>query len=133
MKKSLHLLVFLLMFSLIVSSQRLITEDFSDGNMPPTGWTIDAHSANWSNVATVNAGGTAPEAKFFYSPSFNDVSRLISPIINTNGYTSLTLSCRHFLDDYSGTAYSLGVATRASGGPWNDAWTVFLLEIWARN
>jgi hypothetical protein len=124
MKKQLHLLIFLLMFSLMVSSQTLVIEDFSGGNMPPAGWTIDAHSANWSNVATTNAGGTSPEARFFYSPSFNDISRLISPVINTDGFTSLTLTFRHFLDDYSGNAYSLGVATRASSGPWNVAWTV---------
>jgi hypothetical protein len=124
MKKQLHLLIFLMMFSLMVSSQTLVNEDFSGGNMPPAGWTIDAHAANWSNVTTQNAGGTAPEARFFYSPSFNEASRLISPEINTNGFTSLTLSFRHFLDDYSGTAYSLGVATRASNGPWNNAWTV---------
>ena len=124
MKKQIHLLVFMLMFSLMVSSQTLITEDFSGGTMPPSGWTIDAHAANWSNVATQNAGGMAPEARFFYSPSFNEASRFISPEISTSGYTSLTLSFRHFLDDYSGSAYSLGVATRAANGPWNNAWTV---------
>lgn len=124
MKKQLHLLVFLLLFSLMVSSQALITEDFSGGTMPPAGWTIDAHAANWSNVTTANAGGSAPEARFFYSPSFNEASRLISPVINTSGHTSLTLSFRHFLDDYSGSAYSIGVATRAAAGPWNIAWSV---------
>ncbi len=124
MKRRLHLLVFLLMFSLAGSSQKLLTEDFSGGSMPPIGWTIDLHSSNWSVVATENAGGTSPEARFYYNPSFNEASRLISPEINTNGYTSLTLSFKHFLDDYSGSGYSLGVATRAANGPWTNVWTV---------
>ena len=124
MKKKLHLAAFLIMFSVMVSAQSLLTEDFSDGTMPPSGWTIDAHSANWYNESTHNAGGTAPEALFYYAPSFVDVSRLISPVLNTEGYTSLTLSFNHFLDDYAGTGYSLGVATRSAGGSWNDVWTV---------
>ena len=125
MKRKLHLAVFLIMFSFMVSAQSLINEDFSGGNMPPSGWTIDAHSANWANVTTVNAGGYSPEARFFYSPSFVALSSLISPVINTEGYNSLTLAFRHFLDDYAGSGYHLGVATRSGGGPWADVWSVY--------
>lgn len=124
MRNKLHILICLLLFSRVLLAQTLIVEDFNANVMPPDGWTIDAHSANWTARPTANAGGSGPEARMFYSPQFNGASRFISPNINTGGYTSLTLSFRHFLDDYSGTGYSLGVATRGSNGPWHDAWTV---------
>jgi len=89
-------------------------------NFPPDGWTADYH---WSGSNTINAGGTVPEAKFSWFPSYV-TSRLISPVINTLGYTSLPLNFKHFVDDYSG-GYTVGVATTSDGGvTWNDVWTV---------
>lgn len=122
--KKLYFLFMLMSISLWISAQTFVSEDFSSGNMPPAGWTIDAHAANWSAGASVNAGGTAPEAVFFYSPEFNAASRLISPSLDLSGYSSVKLMFKHFLDDYDGTGYSLGVATRSAGGSWNTVWSV---------
>jgi hypothetical protein len=122
--KKIYLITLLMMVSLWISAQTFISEDFSAGLMPPAGWTIDAHAANWSADASANAGGVAPEAVFFYSPSFNAATRLISPTIDLTGQTSVKLMFKHFLDDYDGSGYSLGVATRSGGGAWNIAWSV---------
>jgi len=122
--KKIYLITLLMAFSCWLSAQTFISEDFSSGAMPPAGWTIDAHAANWSADASANAGGVAPEAVFFYSPDFNAASRLISPTIDLTGYTSVKLMFKHFLDDYAGSGYSLGVATRSGGGAWNTAWSV---------
>jgi hypothetical protein len=122
--KKIYLLSLLLTISLWISAQTFINEDFSAGIMPPAGWTIDAYAANWSAGASSTAGGIAPEAVFFYNPSFNAASRLISPVIDLTGYTSVKLMFKHFLDDYAGAGYSLGVATRSAGGAWNIAWSV---------
>ena len=122
--KKIYLISILMAFTLWLSAQTFISEDFSAGAMPPAGWTIDAHATNWSADASANAGGAAPEAVFFYNPSFNGASRLISPEIDLTGYASVKLMFKHFLDDYEGAGYVLGIATRSGGGAWTDAWTV---------
>ncbi|MCK4357149.1 MAG: immune inhibitor A, partial [Candidatus Cloacimonetes bacterium] len=90
-------------------------------NFPPDGWTAEP---NWAGYNSSYAGGTPPEARFGWSPSFTGIGRLISPVINTSGYTILPLSFKHFVNDYSG-GYTLGVATTSDGGTtWNDVWTI---------
>jgi len=121
--KKIYLLTLLLAVSCWVSAQTFLYEDFSAGTMPPAGWSIDAHAANWSVESSGNAGGVAPEAQFYYDPSFTAASRLISPTIDMTGYTSVVLMFKHFLDDYAGSAYSIGVATRSDGGAWNIVWS----------
>jgi hypothetical protein len=120
--KKIYLLTLLMAVSCWVSAQTIIYEDFSSGTFPPAGWTIDAHSANWSAQSSANAEGVAPEAVLNYSPTFNGATRLISPPIDMTGYTSVVLSFKHFLDDYSGAAYAIGIATRSGGGAWNISW-----------
>jgi len=101
----------------------LFDQDFSDTSFPPTGWTIDGMSAQWSRSATANAGGTAPEAKLTYTNTNPATTRLISPIVDLTGASSVVFSFNHFLDHY-GAGYSIGVATRSNGGSWNNVWTV---------
>lgn len=122
--KRIYLLSLLLAMSSWLTAQTFLSENFSGGTMPPSGWTIDAHATNWSVETSAKAGGTAPEAGFYYDPSFNGASRLISPYIDLTGYTTVKLMFRHFLDDYAGSGYSLGVATRSGTGTWNTVWTV---------
>lgn len=122
MKKN-YLLVLLMAVSCWISAQTFVSEDFSSGTMPPAGWSIDLNAANWSAEASVNAGGVAPEAQLNWDPQFNGMTRLISPTVDLTGITSIKLMFKHFLDDYAGTGYSIGVATRSGGGAWNDVWT----------
>jgi hypothetical protein len=107
-----------------VSAQTFLSEDFGSGTFPPAGWSIDAQSGNWSAQASSNAGGTAPEARLNWSPQFNTMTRLISPATDMTGHTSATLMFKHYLDDYAGSGYSIGVATRSGGGAWNIAWSL---------
>ena len=55
--KKIYLLTLLMAVSFWLSAQTYVFEDFSSGTFPPAGWTIDAHSANWTAEATANAGG----------------------------------------------------------------------------
>ncbi len=121
MKKIFTLLLFAI--SVSVFSQTYVTEDFSSGTMPPSGWNIDNLSSQWSNSATANAAGIAPEAKFTWKQTI-DVSHLISPIVDLSGQTSVVLRFKHFLDNYGGGAYTIGAATRSGGGDWNTVWEV---------
>jgi len=118
--KKLVLLLFVVPSFLM--AQNYFNIDFS-GTFPPNGWTIDAHATNWSTVSTNNSGGTAPEARFNWSPQFVGDSRLTSPTINTTGNTTVTTEFKYNLDHYGGP-YTFGVATRSGGGAWNTVWSI---------
>jgi hypothetical protein len=119
--KKLLIIALLLIAPAVLNAQVYIDQHFA--TFPPTGWTIDSHSANWHIGASYNAGGAAPEAVFDYDPDFNGTSRLISPYFNLTGITSLKLRFRHSVDHYS-TPYTLGVATRDGHGAWHVVWSV---------
>ncbi|MDK2908817.1 MAG: hypothetical protein PWR20_384 [Bacteroidales bacterium] len=108
---------------LSISAQTLLWEDFSNATMPPAGWSIQGLNAQWSVSGSSLAGGSAPEAKFTYINQTTS-TRLISPVINTTGLTSLKISFRHFYDDYSGAGPKAGVATHSGNGSWTSVWEI---------
>ena len=121
--KTLYAFLFLLVSVSVVTAQTTyLSIDFS-GVFPPAGWTIDAHAGNWGANNSNNAGGTAPEARFNWSPQFVGDSHLISPPIDLTGVTTLKVKFNHNLDHYGGN-YTIGVATRSGGGAWNVVWSV---------
>lgn len=122
--KRIYFALIALFISVGLFSQTYLTEDFSSGMMPPAGWTIDNLAAQWEISETANAGGTAPEAKFNWQQIIS-TSRLISPVTDLTGQTSVVIRFKHYLDNYGGGAYSIGVATRSGGGDWNIVWEQF--------
>ena len=116
------LILSFLLFPFLLMGQTLFNVDFT-GSFPPTGWTIDAHATNWSASSTSNSGGSAPEARFTWTPNWVGDSRLISPEINTTGETVVTSEFKFMLDHYGGP-YTIGVATRSGGGAWNVVWQI---------
>ena len=122
--KKIYAILFLISLSVGLMGQTFLTEDFSSGTMPPGDWTIDNLPAQWSNSATANAGGTSPEAKFTWTNG-NNYSRLVSPVVDLTGYESVALRFKHYLDNYGGGNYSIGVATTSGGGDWNIVWEEF--------
>lgn len=107
-------------FSVTISQVPVqLNEDFS--SFLPVGWTIDG--VNWAQNPTANAGGTAPEARFHWSPSTQGTQRLISPVMNTQGSLTLDMSFQHYLDDFSGNGYSIMVQTTSDNNTWNTAWS----------
>jgi len=121
--KKLLLFAVIICFGLGSSAQTYLLEDFSDGNMPPTGWSIGAYASQWSVESSNNEGEEAPDAMFTWTNG-NATSSLISPEVDLTGLETISLQFNHFLDDYSGSGYTLGVATRSGGGDWNDVWKV---------
>lgn len=122
--KKIFTLFSLLVAALALQSQVVLNENFSNA-FPPEGWSIDAHAANWSASPSSYAGGAAPEAYFFYSPDFNGQSRLISPVIDLTGQSSVLLQFNHYVDHYDGS-YNIGVATRSNGGAWSTVWEILV-------
>lgn len=102
--------------------QVFLTQDFSSGQMPPTGWTIDGVPAQWSAAASAKAGGTAPEAKFSYINQ-TTTSRLVSPVVDLTGNPDVTLTFKYMYDYYS-NGPKIGVATRFGTGAWTTVWEI---------
>jgi len=119
--KYIYTFLSILLFPVLLSAQQYLNIDFS-GNFPPAGWTVNPVSTNWAGNNSNNAGCTAPEARFNYSPTFTGDSRLISPVINLTGVTALKVKFNHMVDHYT-TPYTVGVATRSGGGAWNVVWS----------
>lgn len=119
--KTKSLLFGLLLISSLTFGQTFLMESFDGGQMPPTGWSLNGIPAQWSISNTNNAGGNAPEAKFTYVNQ-NTTTRLISPMLDLTGLTSVKLSFRYFYDWYSNPAPKIGAATRSHNGTWNTVW-----------
>jgi hypothetical protein len=100
-----------------------VYEDFSSGEFPPTGWTISSNASNWGLFSGANAGGTTPELRFNWSPTFTGTTYFISPSFDTSGETTVYLDFRHFVDYYT-NPFTVGVATRSAQGAWNTVWSV---------
>ncbi|MDD4142237.1 MAG: T9SS type A sorting domain-containing protein, partial [Bacteroidales bacterium] len=70
-----------------------------------------------------NAGGSPNEMLLYYNPSFNGISRLVSPAIDLTGVSEVVFMFKHCLDNYSGS-HTLGIATSSDNGTtWNSGWS----------
>jgi len=117
-------MILLLNLPMITSGQSYIYEDFSLGQMPPEGWTIDNVEDQWSISNSNYSGGNFPEARFQWIQLI-ETTRLISPPIDLTGITSVLFNFRHFYDDYQGDGPAVGIATRSGNNPWNSVWEIF--------
>ena len=89
-------------------------EDFSgvESGEIPAGWTRDA--SNWGVHNSSNAGGEAPEMRFFMSPMVSGEFYLTTPAINTSGRDALEFSFRNYLNnDFSPPPHDLRVVALA--------------------
>ncbi len=128
MKRLLHYFALVFVLGVFTSQgQVFVSEDFSSGTFPPSGWSISAQTGNWSAVATSNAGGTPPEARLSWDPQFNGQSYFILPAIDLTDIHDgpLYVSFKHALDHYGGAA-QIGFAYRADGGNWVNLWALNL-------
>lgn len=120
------LLILVSCVSLVLNAQTYLFENFNSNTMPPEGWTISSHPANWTVQDSYHAGGTAPEARLYWNPYFFDGSRLISYAIDLTGVNVVKLEFDHMLDHSDNMqAYYIGIATRSGSGNWNTVWEIF--------
>jgi hypothetical protein len=123
MKTKFLLLSLLLAASQLTFGQSFIWEAFDAGQMPPQGWTINGLPAQWAAANSAIAGGSAPEGKFTYIQQ-TTTTRLISPMIDLTGLTTVKFSFRHMYDYYGNPAPKVGVATRSHNGAWTSVYEV---------
>ena len=137
MKKVL-LFAFALLFATAAMAQNrafYINESF-DGVTMPAGWSaMGMGTSNWSLSNSNNAGGQPRELHLTWEPQFNGISRFVSPAVDLTGVSSVIVSFKHGLNNYSGSN-QIGIATTSDGGTtWNQAWiqgysqsTTYLVE-----
>ena len=100
-----------------------IYENFS-GGVPPSGWFINGlGEENWSSSQTNYAGGSSPEARLNYSPTFIGTSRLVSSPVYSVGATAFNLSFAHYLDLWEDTI-TLKVETTSDTVNWYTVWEI---------
>ncbi len=89
-------------------------ETFEDLN----NWTIigPLGLTNWSIVNTSNAGGTSPELRMNWSPSFDGESKLISDIIPLPDNHSVGYSFNFYLDWYANPSGVVTIGLTYDGG-----------------
>ncbi|MCK9452912.1 MAG: carboxypeptidase regulatory-like domain-containing protein, partial [Bacteroidales bacterium] len=81
----------------------------------PVGWTKSPETTNWGVRETSNnAGGTAPEMRFNWSPSGTDAFYLMTPMMSTEGQSSLQLTFKQYINDYNSN-YTMRVVAIADG------------------
>ena len=94
------------------------SESFSTSGFPECWNQTSTISNRWTVSNSANAGGTPYEMKATWV-SGTGTSRLITPPLNTNGIDELTLTFRHFFDDYaSGLTYK--IQSSHDGLSWTD-------------
>lgn len=122
-KPLLFALALLLSVSVFAQTKATFINEHFNGSTMPSGWTIkESGLQNWSISATENAGGSANELDFYYNPSFNGTSRLCTPAVDLTGVSSVVVSFKHALDNYSGS-HKLAICTSSDGGTtWNEGW-----------
>ncbi|MCX6271842.1 MAG: carboxypeptidase regulatory-like domain-containing protein [Bacteroidetes bacterium] len=118
--------LFIIFIDFAAYTQDLYVESFGN-SWPPAGWTIDLQPGNWSQSPTQNAGGQAPEARLSGSPSFFNVTRLVSPAFDLTGQTLVKLSFDYSLQHLN-AGYSIGLAARNNNGIWTTLWSTVPLE-----
>ncbi|HBS85356.1 MAG: hypothetical protein A2W91_16240 [Bacteroidetes bacterium GWF2_38_335] len=102
----------------------MFNENFNYADLSYLTWVQEGLGiTNWYLGPTSSfAGQTAPELVFNFNPSFNGESKMISPIINTSGNSTVYLSFSHMVDHYA-ASYDIGVKTTSDGVTWNTVWS----------
>lgn len=122
--RKLFTLSIVLALAVLVQGQTVLFQDFSQGIVPPAGWSLESQPNNWKISQTNLAGGIAPEGKLTWTPQFNGMARMVSPAVNLTGHNMVLVKFRYSVDHYS-SSYQIGLATRSggAGGTFNTIWS----------
>ena len=127
MKKTLLLTIALLLsIAMFAQSRAVLLNETFDSMTMPEGWSIIGDGQeNWFMSETNKAGGDPGEIYLYYHPIFYlGISRLTTPPIDLTGISSVTVSFKHYFDNFSNWVSTLGIATSSdNGNTWNTAWT----------
>jgi len=106
----------------------LTWEPFS-GTGIPAGWQVQGlGQENWGIAEAGIAGSVPPLLKFNWEPQVIGISRMVTPVINTEGMTHLSLSFKQFVNRYD-ASFTIGVVSSGDGGStWIPVWSQNITE-----
>ena len=125
MKKTLLLtLALLLSFAVIAQEKKVFIKESFDSTKLPSGWIVyGTGTPNWKISLTDRAGGECNELMLYFDPGFNGVSHLAFKTVSLKEVESVSVSFKHYLDNFSGSS-KIGIATSSDNGKtWNEAWS----------
>jgi hypothetical protein len=108
------------------SQEEVFTANFGPScyPWPPSGWTRDpSNKNNWRCSYTSYAGGSYPEARFYWYPSSQDVFRLYTPPMDTSDFGAVKIEFKHELNHFGGP-YTIKCETSQDGISWTTVWEV---------
>lgn len=125
MKKTL-LFTIALLISVVINAQTVLINETFDSMEMPEGWTVMGNASdNWSISNTNIAGGEANEAKLFWYPQFQGVTRLVAAPVDLTDVKSVKVNLKHhFENPYSSNSSMIGIATSSdNGSTWHSGWS----------
>ena len=86
-------------------------------------WTVlgPLGTTNWSTSNTNSAGGTAPELRMSWTPSFNGASKIRSTVIALPNNQQVSYSFNYYFDWYANPSGTVTVAVTYDGGATSNA------------
>jgi hypothetical protein len=82
-------------------------------------------TTNWTTRETYNAGGSSPELRFYYSPTFDGLSKFVRQPVTVKSNHSYTLKFRHMVDWYANPAPFLGIGiSYDNGNTYTSLWQI---------
>ena len=82
-------------------------------------------TSNWSIENSTNAGGTAPELVFNWSPEFNGLSKVVSCAIPVEGNHNYSVNLNHMLDWYATPTPTIGIGVSYDNGTtYTPVWSI---------
>lgn len=109
----------------------LLWEDFWV-DAPAFGWTEsgDGKEKQWGQGIGAYSGGVPPEAYFggYSWPFYTGIHRMVSPVLNTTGFTALSLDF-DYSNWWSAGTYTFRIETTSDGGnSWHAVWSRLFSE-----
>ena len=128
MKKTLLLTIALFFSTMIFAQTRasFVDESFNDSGLPEGWMTSDLGATNWKISSTTYSGGDGKELMLAWSPKFSGTTRLITTPYNLSGVNEMTVSFKHFFDNFKDNQFThtIGIATSSDEGEtWNVGWS----------
>lgn len=82
-------------------------------------------TSNWSIENSTNAGGTAPELVFNWSPQFDGLSKLVSCAIPVENNHNYSINLNHMLDWYATPTPTIGIGVSYDNGTtYTPVWSI---------
>ncbi len=88
----------------------------------PEGWLLEGGD-NWRQVNGSSAGGSPPEAQFYWFPYLLGVQRLITQNINSTGSATIELEFKHSITGLDNSEAQVRLETSDNGLDWNTVQT----------